>query len=784
MTSSDKSEQPLVLITRPNEDAAPFLDLLAGQGLDGMVEPMLRIDPIDGAAADLDGCRAILFTSANGVRSLAQLTDRRDLPVLTVGPASAKAAREAGFEDVEASGGDVEALVESVAARFPVEGGPFFHAAGSVTAGDLKAALEDRGYNVRRTPLYSAEPTETFSKSFRSAWDGGRIDAVAFFSPRTAATFVRLLTKEGCASRARTVHVACLSEAVAKAAGSVDWAGSMVASAVESDILAAELAAYLKENQPHRAGIMADQKDTPEEEIESQETEQVAEPVESIDTDAVVEAFGGIRPMAAKLDIAVSTVQGWKTRGHIPEARWRDIIAAADTHQIDLSVALAPPETTEQQAEEPEEVQVADNDSVDEPVTKEKSTDPEPMPEPMPEPTPEVKEETKDPAPAAGGGKLALLVGVAAIAAVITRPAWGPHVDPHVAKYLPVPTLETPAGGDAPATTPGADPALVAELQSQLSALQGRIAELEARPATVVTETGEVTVPPVPQDLLDRVSAAEAALADLGSATSELDALRAETAAALAETKSALQASLEADEGARNRVIERLGVMESRLEQMAAETERAMAGVAGLEAVIADQGDKISTLERRPAIEGAAQAGLALVVGDVESALNTGGPFEDALSRLTALAKGDETITTAAAGLQPFAASGVPTRVGLVSAFRQNAAEMQVELDKIEGGTLETLLNGAQSLISIRRKGDEPDAPPVSRAESALALGDLPGAVAALVPVRDNAPSVAAWLDGAEARLSAEAALGDLRRAVAFGLNSTADGETENGEAQ
>ena len=33
------------------------------------------------------------------------------------------------------------------------------------------------------------------------------------------------------------------------------------------------------------------------------------------DTETIIKAFGGIRPMASKLDVPVSTVQGWKQRG-------------------------------------------------------------------------------------------------------------------------------------------------------------------------------------------------------------------------------------------------------------------------------------------------------------------------------------------------------------------------------------------------------------------------------------------------------------------------------------
>lgn len=54
----------------------------------------------------------------------------------------------------------------------------------------------------------------------------------------------------------------------------------------------------------------------------------------------VIQAFGGIRPLANKLGIAVSTVQGWKNRDAIPDSRHADIREAARKHGIHLSPDL------------------------------------------------------------------------------------------------------------------------------------------------------------------------------------------------------------------------------------------------------------------------------------------------------------------------------------------------------------------------------------------------------------------------------------------------------------
>ena len=54
----------------------------------------------------------------------------------------------------------------------------------------------------------------------------------------------------------------------------------------------------------------------------------------------VIAAFGGIRPMASKLGVAVSTVQGWRERAVIPAGRHGDIRQAAQKHSVALAASL------------------------------------------------------------------------------------------------------------------------------------------------------------------------------------------------------------------------------------------------------------------------------------------------------------------------------------------------------------------------------------------------------------------------------------------------------------
>jgi uroporphyrinogen-III synthase len=212
-----------VLVTRPPEDAAPVVDELAMRGHTGVVSPMLTVRYLLADAPDLTGVQALLFTSANGVRAFAAVSGERGLPALTVGKATAAAAAEAGFVHRETAGGDADALVRLVAATRDPADGALFHAAGTVTTGDLAEKLDARGFTVRRTAVYAAEPATSLTAEAASALRTGRLDAVLFFSPRTAKTFVTLAHAADIADACRGVRAVCLSPAVANAAQALPW---------------------------------------------------------------------------------------------------------------------------------------------------------------------------------------------------------------------------------------------------------------------------------------------------------------------------------------------------------------------------------------------------------------------------------------------------------------------------------------------------------------------------------------------------------------------------------
>jgi uroporphyrinogen-III synthase len=233
------------LVTRPIEDAAPLVRALEGRGIAAVVAPLLTIVPEPEAARRiidaLIGAQAVLFTSANGARIFAAASARRELPAFAVGDASAAAARIAGFRSVASAGGDVQDLARLVASRLAPQHGAVVHVAGSEVAGDLAGLLAAGGFSVRRAVVYAAIPAAALVPAVAAALGAGEVALALFFSPRTAAGFVRLAAAAGLAESCRVMTALALSPAVAAALADLPWREVRVADAPTQQALLAAL---------------------------------------------------------------------------------------------------------------------------------------------------------------------------------------------------------------------------------------------------------------------------------------------------------------------------------------------------------------------------------------------------------------------------------------------------------------------------------------------------------------------------------------------------------------
>jgi uroporphyrinogen-III synthase len=70
--------------------------------------------------------------------------------------------------------------------------GVLLHVCGEDAPGTLADTLAGRGFTMRRAVLYGMAAAAELPPETRAALGGGRLDAVMFFSPRTAGLFLEL----------------------------------------------------------------------------------------------------------------------------------------------------------------------------------------------------------------------------------------------------------------------------------------------------------------------------------------------------------------------------------------------------------------------------------------------------------------------------------------------------------------------------------------------------------------------------------------------------------------
>ena len=215
-----------VAITRAQADAERTAERVRALGAEAISAPLITIIPC-GYDTNVEDAQALLFTSANGVRAFPDARRLHAKPVLTVGDATAEAARAAGFSDVRSADGDVGALAALAKAKLHPSGGKLVHIGGDHIAGDLPGKLRAAGFTVERRVAYAARAALVAPRELL-----GPLDIVLFHSARAAETFVQLG-----APNADQLTAACISEAVAQAAGKARWARIIVSPAPRDDAL-------------------------------------------------------------------------------------------------------------------------------------------------------------------------------------------------------------------------------------------------------------------------------------------------------------------------------------------------------------------------------------------------------------------------------------------------------------------------------------------------------------------------------------------------------------------
>lgn len=183
-----------IIVTRAEPGASETAERLNALGYKVLRVPALFLQ--DDADADLPAASklsGLVFTSANGVRTYASRRDDRNVAAWCVGPATAAAAKQAGFSTVHESAGNAIDLAQFIAAKAIPSDAPLLHVANAAAAGNLKRDLEKLGFSVEFVALYQMRPVTDLPQGVLDLIKRNEPALILIHSAKAAAAFASAL---------------------------------------------------------------------------------------------------------------------------------------------------------------------------------------------------------------------------------------------------------------------------------------------------------------------------------------------------------------------------------------------------------------------------------------------------------------------------------------------------------------------------------------------------------------------------------------------------------------
>ncbi len=231
-----------VLVTRPHPDDEATAAALRARGVEVLLAPMLRFEPV-AFHDDLDALYgAVIVTSTNALRGLGLKGHRLlELPLFAVGEHTASAARHAGFTHVMPASGDAAGLrdlvLASVKAKQLKKAATLLYLAGADLARDLAGELGDSGLRVVTNTTYRMVPVASLPREVCDAFAACRIEAVLHYSRRSARAFLDAARAGGVEISALSIPQCCISAAVAAVVREAGATQVMVAATPDENAL-------------------------------------------------------------------------------------------------------------------------------------------------------------------------------------------------------------------------------------------------------------------------------------------------------------------------------------------------------------------------------------------------------------------------------------------------------------------------------------------------------------------------------------------------------------------
>lgn len=165
---------------------------------------------------DPDPCQAVITSSGNGIRALADSTDKRDFLLFVVGPQSARLAESLGFTNLKVAAGSGKALVGFIHRTIKPTDKPLVYFRSDVVQVPIGRELKKSGFRTIPRLAYETKPTKTFPDNVLEEFAKPTPPEVAvFMSIRTYRLFSNAVEKCGLGDKTKSMTAIAISNAVA-----------------------------------------------------------------------------------------------------------------------------------------------------------------------------------------------------------------------------------------------------------------------------------------------------------------------------------------------------------------------------------------------------------------------------------------------------------------------------------------------------------------------------------------------------------------------------------------
>lgn len=473
----------------------------------------------------------------------------------------------------------------------------------------------------------------------------------------------------------------------------------------------------------------------------------------------IIERFGGIRPMAAKIDTPVTTVQGWKKRDVIPATRRAEIIKAAANNNIDISDLVKTTSATAEkilsasvrETSKTKESQSASKMTVEKPEPQEKiSLKPERQPSTHDGLMAAIEENNHKTMAASAWIATGLILLAAAVAAFLLWPSVQQNNEILEAQSQKLVSLEGEVE-DVNKRTSFINNIIPENMQEKIDGLQNQARNIQLTVDQLSEKAQNISSSVLAPDagpLSVRLEMLEEQIAEISNGQTNFGDLIGRLRA--------LEASVQGQELLKNSVnelrdmVERNTATEKDLSENLAEVQSEEQGALGqtLEGV---SGNDLKA------------AAMLIAFSQLRDSLNREEPFENDLKLLEKLAGEDNPeLLSALERLAPHADGGVLTAKGLSNEFKGLAGDVVASSLKGEEISLgEKAKARIGSLLQVEKDGELVNGTDtqvkVAKAQKLLDAGNIQGAITELQSLDGSAAQTAQpFIEQAQISLLAE----------------------------